>query len=174
MGKKVKATLFISEEKREKIKRSGLSLEEYCDKIYDAYENFRMETWENGCFMMDHFRVTLLRAETLNSILNNIEDNKQHDLGKELGGKLQLTLREGFKQTFNAGEDFSRKMIDYLNAYSGWGLFSQDKGTVIITMPIFTKPHFIQGYLEGLFNIELTVVESLPDRMIFTIKGQVN
>lgn len=40
---------------------------------------------------------------------------------------------------------------------------------IIITTPVFTKPHFIQGYLESLYELNLTVIESYPDRMAFKI-----
>lgn len=95
MTRKVKATLYIQEDKREKIRKSGMSLEEYFNKIFDTYEKFRLDTWRDGCFMMEYFRVCLLRAETLNSLLDNIEGEKQYEIGRELSEKLLTILKGG-------------------------------------------------------------------------------
>jgi len=39
----------------------------------------------------------------------------------------------------------------------------------MITAPIFTKPHFLQGFLEGTLNLNLTTLESNQTRTIYTI-----
>ena len=90
MSKKVKATLYISTEKREKIKRSGLSLEEYCNKIYNAYENFHMDTWNNGSFMMDY--------ELPYSIIGKIYD--------------KLKLEKEFTNNVDEGLETAKKIVE--------------------------------------------------------------
>jgi len=47
--------------------------------------------------------------------------------------------------------------------------FTLNKDTIIIIAPIFTKPHFLQGFLEGTLNLKLTTLESNQTRTIYTI-----
>mgnify|MGYP001109532066 CR=1 FL=1 len=171
MAKKVKATLYIPEDVREKIRRTGLSLEEYFNRLYDKYEKLSLDKWRDGVFTIQgYFRVSLIRAETLNLILDKFEDEELVDLGRELGKKLRLSIQANFKHYFDSEDNFELEMMNHLNNYSGWGYFTLEKDTIVITMPIFTKPHLLQGYLEGLLNLTLTPVESYPDRITFKTK----
>ena len=171
MTKKVKATLYIPEDVREKIRRTGLSLEEYFNRLYDKYEKLSLDKWRDGVFTIrGYFRVSLLRAETLNLILNKFEDEELVNLGRELGKKLRLSIEANFKRFFAPDENFELEMLNHLNNYSGWGYFTLENDSIVITMPIFTKPHLLRGYLEGLLNLTLTPLESYPDRIIFKTK----
>ena len=126
-----------------------------------------MDRWDNGSFWIEFFRVCFLRAETLNFILDYFEDESLLNIGREIGEKLHSTMENSVNFPINC--DTKQQMIGYLNKFSGWGWFSLENNAIIITMPIFTKPHLIQGYLEGLFHLNLTLLESHPDRMAFKI-----
>jgi len=166
---KVKATLFISEEKREKIRNSGLSLEEYFDRLYEMHERFSMDKWNDGYFSLGYFRVCLLRAETLNLLLTHFGDKDLYKVGREVGEQLRSTITNGFNHYIQLDDESKKEMISNLNRFSGWGHFNLENETIIITMPFFTKPFFIQGYIEGLLNVKLAIIESYPDRMAFKI-----
>lgn len=168
MVSKVKSTLYIAEEKREKIRRSGLSMEEYINRLFEMYERLSMDKWRDGYFCIEYFRVCLLRAETLNVILDHFGDEDLYKVGRKVGEQLHLTITT-VKHRINLDDEYKVKMIGYLNQFSGWGHFTLDDETIIITMPFFTKPFFVQGYIEGLLNAKLTIIESYPDRMTFKI-----
>lgn len=176
MAKKVKSTLYIAEDKREKIRCSGLSLEEYINRMYEMYEKFCLDKWNDGYFRIKYFRVCFLRAETLNLILDHLEDETLLEIGREVGEKLRLTVEDSFKHRVHSMKE--SEMIEdhlkYLNDFRGWGCFTLENEMIIITMPIFTKPYLIQGYLEGILNHKLTVIEAYPNRMSFKINNYSN
>jgi hypothetical protein len=64
----------------------------------------------------------------------------------------------------------SLEIIEYFNTFSGWGHISLENESIIVTTPVFNKSNFLQGYIEGLFNLELTLLEAHPDRFIFKRK----
>ena len=166
--KKIKSTLFISEDKREKIRRSGLTLEEYFKRLYEIHDRFDMDRWADGCFWLKYDRVCFLRSETLNMILDRFDDKTLMRIGREAGRNLQKSLKYGFD--VEPVDDESRgKILEVFGAVTGWGNFILDNEAIIILTPVFTKPFFIQGYLEGALNLELMLVESHPDRMVFNI-----
>ena len=168
MAKKIKATLFISEDKREKIRRSGLSLEEYFNRLYDTYERFTMDKWIEGSYWIKIFRVGLICSETLNFILDHFDDETLLRIGREVGKNIQNCFKYGFD--LEPVDDISqRKMVEQLSAISGWGNFALENGILIIKNPIFNKPFYLQGYLEGSLNLKLKLIESHPDRMAFNV-----
>lgn len=170
MSKKIKATLFISADKREKIRRSGLSLEEFCDRLIDTQERFSMDQWTDGCFWIGFFRVCFLKTETLNYLLDHFEDNDLLKMGRELGEKAKSI--QNYLSKLNSVDNVSiMELLEHLNAVYGWGNFTLKNKIIIIKTPVFTKPYFIQGYLEGILNVRLTIIESLPDRMVFNISS---
>ena len=173
MVKKVKSTLFISEDKRKKIRDSGLTMEEYFNRLYETYERFSMDKWEEGSFWIGLFRVCMLRVETLNLILNQLEDEDLLKIGRS-AGDMRNSIMKYNSNLEPVNEESRRKILESLNFFCGWGNHNMKKDTIIITMPIFTKPCFIQGYLESLLNLKLTLIESHPDRMAFKITHQTN
>ena len=167
---KIKATLFISKDKREKIRRSGLSLEEYFKRLYEAHERFNMDRWTDGCFWIRQFRVCLLRSEMLNSMLDHIDKDTLRKFGVEIGEKARSCFEYGFE--LDPVNDISRrKILEVWNDLSGWGDFTMENGRIIIKMPIFTKPLFLQGYLEGALNLKLTLIDSHPDRITLKVNS---
>ena len=167
MSKKIKATLFISDDKREEIRRTGLSLEDYFNRIYDTYKRFSMDKWEEGAFWIGLLRVCLLRVETLNLILDQFEDEDLLEVGRSAGHMRNSIMK--YKSNLQpVDEESRRKILESIN-YCGWGNHNMKNNTIIITMPIFTKPYFIQGYLESLLNLKLTLIEAHPDRISFKI-----
>ena len=168
MAKKIKATLFISEDKREKIRRSGLSLEAYFNRMYDMFERFTMDRWIDGCFWINIFRVSLICSETFNFILDHFNEETLLRVGREVGENIQQIFKYGFD--LEPVDDTSqRKILEHLSAISGWGNFAFESRAIIIKNPIFNKPFFLQGYLESTLNLKLKLIESNPDRMIFNI-----
>jgi hypothetical protein len=165
MGEKVRTSLLISKEKREKIRGTGLSLEEYFNAIQEKYEHFNMDKWDEGSFWIGHFRICLLRAETLNFLLDHLEEESLRTIGRSVGEKLRSTMKMGFDLKLDSGT--SLEIVEYFNTFSGWGHLSVENESIIVTTPIFNKSNFLQGYIEGLFNLELTLLESHPDRFIF-------
>ena len=165
--KKIKATLFISEDKREKIRRSGLSLEEYFNRLYETHERFDMDRWTEGHFWIKYFRFCFLRSETLNRILDHFDDETLMKLGREVGENLQKNLKYSLREAVD--DTPQEEILEHLSMIKGWGNFILDDGAIIVLTPVFTKPSFIQGYLEGVLNLELILVESHPDRMVFNI-----
>jgi len=167
MSKKIKGTLKVSQEIREKIYLTGLTLEEYFNRIYNQRQSFDMDRWTEGTFWIQHFRVCLFSAETLNHILNHLPDQTLHKIGREAGQALRTTTEKAFPQKL---EELSKtRFIEPLAAYTGWGKFTTNNNTIITTTPIFTKPHFLQGYLEGTLNLNLTTLETNQTRTILTI-----
>ncbi|MCW3991433.1 MAG: hypothetical protein NWE79_01900 [Candidatus Bathyarchaeota archaeon] len=167
MVKKVKASLYISEDRREKIRRSGLSLEEYFNRLWEKHERFTMDKWNDGGFWINFYRVCFLRAETLNFIFDQFEEESLLKIGREVGERQRSTMEAGL--VFNTDEDSRLKMIEFMVDHCGWGHFTWENESIIITMPIFAKPHFIKGYLEGIFNIKLALIESYPNRIVFKV-----
>jgi hypothetical protein len=62
-----------------------------------------------------------------------------------------------------------KTILERQNAFTGWGFYTLEEHMIIVTTPIFTKPYFLQGYLEGLLNLKLTILESVPDRFVYKI-----
>lgn len=101
-------------------------------------------------------------------LLERFDDDTLLRIGREAGEKLQNSLKYGFD--LEPVDDESReKIFEHFGAVSGWGKFILDDWAIIILTPVFTRPFFIQGYLEGALNLELMLVESQPDRMVFNI-----
>ena len=174
MAKKVKSTLYISEDKREMIRRSGLSIEAFCDKLFDMYYRFNIYKWKDGYFSIDYFRVCFLPAETLNLILDHFDKDGLYKTGLAAGKQLRSTMEKGFDLNIKLDDKSSKKILDDITKFSGWGCFTMKSDMIIITNPIFTKPHFIQGYLEGLMGVKLTLFEAYQDRVSFKINSNPN
>lgn len=168
MEKKIKATLFISEDKREKIRRSGLSLEEYFNRLYDMCERFTMDRWTNGCFWIDYYRVCFIRSETVNFLLDDFDDENLLRKGRKVGENIKRSFKYGYNLE-PLDEESQRKIIDNLCVRTGWGTFTLENRAIIIENPIINKPFFLQGYLEGFLDLELKLIESHPDRIAFEI-----
>lgn len=167
-SKKVKSTLYITRDKREKIRQSGLSIEAYINQQFELQENFNIANWKNGFFKINYFRIGLFRAETINSIINYIDDEKVCELGKKIGEKLRRIVDNGIMKILR-DENLNRRIIEQQNIFTGWGLYTLEENMIIVTTPIFTRPYFLQGYLEGLLNLKLTILESVPDRFVYKI-----
>ena len=81
-------------------------------------------------------------------------------MNKRLPGQLQSIVQDG---------DIKERIIKRQNMYTGWGHYVLEENMIIIITPIFTKPYFLQGYLEGLLKVKLTILESVPDRFVYKI-----
>ena len=141
-NKKVKTTLFVSKDVREKIKKTGLSLEEYFEKIFKQHEMFSMEKWKDGVFTTGFIRICLLRSETINLILDQINEDRLLKVAREIGS----SMRQVGKTYLDI--ETTEELLDAENRLSGWGLFSIVKNTIVINRPITHKTRFLQGYLE--------------------------
>ena len=141
MDKKIKGTLKVSQEIREKIRLTGLTLEEYFNRIYNQRQSFDMDRWTEGTFWIQHFRICLFSAETLNHILNQLPEETLHKIGREAGQALRSTIEKAFPQKL---EELSKtRFVEHLNTYAGWGKFTLNNNTIITTTPIFSKPHLL-------------------------------
>ena len=171
MVKRVKATLYISEDKREEIRRSGMTLEEYFNKLYYTYKMYSMDKWGEGDIWIGNYRVCLLRAETLNLLLDEYEEKELLDMGRSTGEESRAIMKY-YRNLEPVDRDSRLKMNENLNDFSGWGNFKMNNNTILIAKPIFTKPYFLQGYLESLLNLKLKLIESYPDRIAFKIEPE--
>jgi hypothetical protein len=163
---KIKSTLYIDKSKRDTIRQSGLSLEEYCNRLFELQESFNISNWKDGVFKINHFRVGLFRAETINLIINHIDEKPQRELGKKIGENFRLIIENRILK-IPLDADMGKTILERQNSFTGWGFYTLEEHIIIVTTPIFTKPYFLQGYLEGLLNLKLTVLESVPDRFVY-------
>ena len=166
--KKVKATLYISEDKREMIRRSGRSLEEYFNHLYEDHVRFSMDKWSDGAFWVGYLRVCLFRAETVNMIISRLENDAVVDVGFKVGMDEKTYVM--FDCDLEPVDDESRlRMLERVNSLYGWGLFTLRNSVVIVSQPVFSGHYFFQGFLEGYLDLELHPLESFPDRLTFQV-----
>ena len=110
----------------------------------------------------------LFRAETINFIINQMDDKTNRESGKKVGENLRSIVENGIMKILRDG-DIRKRIIERQNMITGWGHSTLEENLIIVTTPIFTKPYFLQGYLEGLLNLKLTILESVPDRCVYKI-----
>jgi len=61
-------------------------------------------------------------------------------------------------------------MLSIFSKQIGWGQFLWQNNNIMIKLPIFKNHSFIQGYLEGILNLELIPIELNPDLIVFKIR----
>jgi len=167
---RVKASLYLSDEVREKIRATGLTLEDYFNRMYKTYTSFDMDRWVEGAFWKQYFRVAVFTSETLNSVLGRLDDDAQYRAGLEAGTDVRTgaSIRENVTPEELPREDLIRDFNDYC----GWGkLIMRNESAIMITQPFFEKPHFAKGYLEGMLGIKLQIVEASHTRVTYRVLG---
>lgn len=167
MKERIKATLFISRDKREKIRKTGLSLEEYFNRLYDMFELFSMDEWSEGCFWIKYIRHCLIQADTFNLILNHFDDETLSSIGREVGENVKKTYQHAF---YNGPSDDVVNLLKKISLLNGWGSFIVKNNVIAVKNPVFNKTSFLQGYLEGILQLELKLNEAHPDRAVFKIQ----
>ena len=167
--KKLKTTLIIPETIREEIKKSGMSIEDYFTTLYNTYKRYNIDNWREGCYWLKTTRVAFIKADTFNGILNKFDDNTQIDLGRELGKKAQVGLKYNYSIEDNSIES-QKMMLSIFSKQIGWGQFLWQNNNIMIKLTIFKNHSFIQGYLEGILNLELIPIELNPDLIVFKIR----
>lgn len=169
MREKIKATLFISRDKREKIRKTGLSLEEFFNRFYDMFELYSMDEWSDGCFWIKYIRHCLIQADTFNFILDHFDDETLSRIGREVGEN----VKKAYQQVFHAEPlNYPLNLLKNLSLLSGWGSFILENNVVAVKNPVFKKMSFLHGYLEGILQLELKLDEAHPDRAVFKIQDQ--
>jgi len=170
VDRKVRATLFLSEDRRENIRNSGLSLEEFFNRVMDRYEYYSLDKWEEGSFWINQYRVGLFMSETINYCFSQFEDRKLYEAGQEMGRMARVSLR--YEEGEVIKQASTQHILDDLNKLFGWGYFTAENDRIVMTNPIFSSPYFIYGFLEGLLRIKLNIVESFSSRIMFDIQKE--
>ena len=169
-AEKVKTTLFLSEEDRETVRRSGKTVEHFFGELMRLYRLLTMDRWSEGSFYHGYIRVCFLRAETLNYLLENSKFEDLRSVGREHGEKMLLAFKYAFDWEV-ADPKNRERLTQTFNMRIGWGQVRLNKHTVVVENPIFSKPDFLMGYLEALLNLDLELAEAYNDRHVFLIKG---
>jgi GAF domain len=170
VDRKVRATLFLSEERRKNIRNSGLSLEEFFNRVMDRYEYYSLDKWEEGSFWINQYRVGLFMSETINFCFSQFEDRKLYEAGQEMGRMSRVSLR--YEENDVTEQASTQRILDDLNNLFGWGYFTVENDKIVLTNPIFSSPYFIYGFLEGLLKIKLNIVESFSSRIMFDVQKE--
>jgi hypothetical protein len=166
--KKLKTTLIIPETIREEIKKSGMSIEDYFAMLYDVYKRYSIADWKEGCYWLKTTRIALIKTDTFNGILTKFDEEAQVNLGRELGKKAQVGLKYNYDIEDDTIES-KKTMLSIFSKQIGWGQFIWQNNNILIKLPIFKGHSFIQGYLEGILDLELTPMELNPDLIVFKI-----
>jgi hypothetical protein len=172
IDRKVRATLFLSEERREKIRNSGLSLEEFFNRVMDRYEYYSLDRWEEGSFWINQYRVGLFMSETINFCFSQFEDRKLYEAGQEMGRMARVSLR--YEESDLLEQASTQKILNDLSKLFGWGFFTIENDKIIITKPIFSSPYFIYGFLEGLLKVKLNIIESFNYKIVLEVQKETN
>jgi len=170
-AEKVKTTLFLSEEDRETVRRSGKTVEHFFGELMSLYRLLTMDRWSEGVFYHGYIRVCFLRAENLNFLIENLKIEDLRSVGRKVGEKT-FPVAKHYLGWDSRDPKNRQRFVQAFNMVLGWGRLQSGDHMIVVEKPIINKPEFLMGYLEAVLNLDLEWVEAYPDRQVFLIKDE--
>ncbi|MGA2462055.1 MAG: ParB/RepB/Spo0J family partition protein [Candidatus Bathyarchaeia archaeon] len=138
-------------------------------ELIRRFKTFNLDRWTEGIFPGPDGRISILRSETFNMIVDGLGE-RAHAVGMACGRstlkKLSPTSKDGMKKCRIRSQE---KRVREFNIRSGWGVLNLLGGAVELRNPILKNVDFLRGYLEGLLTLNLKVVASSEQRVLLRV-----
>lgn len=170
-----RTTIILEKEEREFIdsliqegKEPGIK--PLISKMLDVYRSMMIYDWRfPGEYYCGISRVAFVNVELLNILIQQIPKEKWHEIGKQMGEALKVSMETTLgiqaAQRENWESVFKRLRVQ------GFGdLYLKDK-YILIKTPLIIDPEIWKGVLEGLFDVELDMKTTVPP-LVFETKKQ--
>ncbi|UCF44871.1 MAG: hypothetical protein JSW44_03660 [Candidatus Bathyarchaeota archaeon] len=170
-----RTTIILEKEEREFIdsliqegKEPGIK--PLISKMLDVYRSMMIYDWRfPGEYYCGISRVAFVNVELLNILIQQIPKEKWHEIGKQMGEALKVSMETTLgiqaAQRENWESVFKRLRVQ------GFGdLYLKDK-YILIKTPVIIDPEIWKGVLEGLFDVELDMKTTVPP-LVFETKTQ--
>lgn len=170
-----RTTIILEKEEREFIdsliqegKEPGIK--PLISKMLDVYRSMMIYDWRfPGEYYCGISRVAFVNVELLNILIQQIPKEKWHEIGKQMGEALKVSMETTLgiqaAQRENWESVFKRLRVQ------GFGdLYLKDK-YILIKTPLIIDPEIWKGVLEGLFDVELDMKTTVPP-LVFETKTQ--
>lgn len=136
-------------------------------KMLDVYRSLMICDWRfPGEYYCGISRVAFVNVELLNILIKQIPKDKWHDIGKEIGVALKISMETTLgleaAQRENWENIFKRLRVQ------GFGDFYLKDKYLLLKTPFIGYPELWEGLLEGLFDVELDAKTSIPP-LVFEI-----
>jgi len=141
-------------------------------KMLDVYRSMMIYDWRfPGEYYCGISRIAFVNVELLNILIQQIPEEKWHEIGKKMGAALKVSMETTLNlqtvQRENWESVFKRLRVQ------GFGDFYLKDKYLLIKTPFIIDSEIWQGILEGLFDIELDMKTASPP-LVFEIKTQKN
>ena len=137
-------------------------------KMLDVYRSMMIYDWRfPGEYYCGISRIAFVNVELLNILIQQIPKEKWRGIGKEMGVALKVSMEttlglEAAKRE-NWESIFKRLRVQ------GFGDFYLKDKYLLLKTPFIGYPELWEGLLEGLFDVELDMKNSVPP-LVFEIK----
>ena len=137
-------------------------------KMLDVYRSMMIYDWRfPGEYYCGISRIAFVNVELLNILIQQIPKEKWRGIGKEMGAALKVSMEttlglEAAKRE-NWESIFKRLRVQ------GFGDFYLKDKYLLLKTPFIGYPELWEGLLEGLFDVELDMKNSVPP-LVFEIK----
>jgi hypothetical protein len=168
-----RTTIILEKNEREYIDslvRNGIEpgIKPLISKMLTIYQNMMIHDWRfPGEYYCGISRVALVNVEILNTIIQQLPNEKWYECGKNIGAALKVSMETTFNlktaSEANWEEVFHRLKIQ------GFGDFYIKDKYILIKSPFINYAEVWRGILEGLFETKLDTKTSTPP-LVFEIK----
>ncbi|MEM2921765.1 MAG: hypothetical protein QXF26_05545, partial [Candidatus Bathyarchaeia archaeon] len=124
------------------------------DFITEMYNTHPIWKWKDGFFEGPESRVCVLRADSLNLLLQFIGD-KAYKAGQLCARSLRSLI---LRKLGNSQIDL-KALINEFNKRTGFGFASLKDDTIELKNPAIEDHNFLKGYFEGLFNVKVNSIK---------------
>ena len=139
-------------------------------KMLDVYRSMMIYDWRfPGEYYCGISRIAFVNVELLNILIQQIPKEKWGKIGNEMGTALKISMETTLglqaAQRENWESIFKRLRVQ------GFGDFYLKDKYLLLKTPFIGYPELWKGILEGLFDVELDMKNSVPP-LVFEIKAQ--
>ena len=168
-----RTTIILEKEEREFVdslikegKEPGIK--PLISKMLDVYRSMMIYDWRfPGEYYCGISRIAFVNVELLNILIQQIPEEKWHEIGKKMGAALKVSMETTLNlqtvQRENWESVFKRLRVQ------GFGDFYLKDKYLLLKTPFIGYPELWKGILEGLFDVELDM-KTTASPLVFEIK----
>ncbi len=150
--------------------RIGRSRAQLIEDAVRWYLDYTVHKWNERGIFWNSIRMIFASESMISLFFSKLTPADQYDFGITAGKQSPLTdiitLFYGKDITDKSSWDF---VLDLLQS-SGWGEMRIQNGIIVIGNP-FYPPHFVQGYLSALLDVDLELLDTnVMDNIALRIK----
>ena len=137
-------------------------------KMLDVYRSMMIYDWRfPGEYYCGISRIAFVNVELLNILIQQIPKEKWRGIGKEMGVALKVSMETTLG--LEAAQRENWKSVFKRLGVQGFGDFYLKDKYLLLKTPFIGYPELWEGLLEGLFDVELDMKNSVPP-LVFEIK----